>query len=109
MENPSRQSWAGLLDNLATVLGGISTPLALIPFPEWLDRVRALGEDPERNAAFKVLNFLEHDFVRMASGPVILRTSTAREDSPTMVNSTAVDKRHLEEYVAYWRRVKALQ
>ncbi|KAF7422954.1 hypothetical protein PC9H_011118 [Pleurotus ostreatus] len=109
MENPSRQSWAGLLDNLAAVLGGISTPLALIPFPEWLDRVRALGEDPERNAAFKVLNFLEHDFVRMASGPVILRTSTAREDSPTMVNSTAVDKKHLEEYVTYWKKVKALR
>lgn len=109
MENPSRQSWAGLLHNLASVLGGSDGPLPLIPFSEWLERVRALGDDPARNAAFKVLSFLEHDFVRMASGPVILRTACAREDSPTMVKSTSLDRKHLEEYVAYWQSVGALQ
>ena len=104
MENPSRQSWSGLLENLAAVLGGA----ALVPFDEWMSRVRALGDDPARNPAFKVINFLEHDFVRMASGPVILQTSVAKSDSPTMVHSTSVDKKHLEEYVAYWKKVKAL-
>ncbi|KDQ51272.1 hypothetical protein JAAARDRAFT_140530 [Jaapia argillacea MUCL 33604] len=109
MENPSRQSWSGLLDNLAIILGGPQTPLPKLPFPEWLEGVRALGDDPARNPAFKVLSFLEHDFVRMASGPVILQTVNARADSLTMVKSTALDKRHLEEYVAYWTSVGALR
>ncbi|KAL0961267.1 hypothetical protein HGRIS_006230 [Hohenbuehelia grisea] len=109
MENPSRQSWSGLLENLAAVLGGSSTPLPLVTFQDWLASVRELGDDLERNPAFKVINFLEHDFVRMASGPVILGTAEAKKDSVTMVNSTAVDKKHLEEYVAYWKSVKALK
>lgn len=109
MENPSRQSWSGLLHNLASILGGEGEPLPLIPFSEWIDRVRSLGDDPERNPAFKVINFLENDFVRMAAGTVILRTAEARLDSPTMVRSTSLDRQHLEEYVAYWRSVGAMQ
>lgn len=108
LENPSRQSWDGVLYNLASVLGGSDGPLPLIPFPEWLDRVRALGNDPEHNAAFKVLEFLERDFICMAAGSVILRTATTREDSPAMVRSTALDRKHVEEYVAYWRRIGML-
>ncbi|KAF8887098.1 hypothetical protein BD779DRAFT_1611593 [Infundibulicybe gibba] len=110
MENPSRQSWSGLLNDLASILGGSpSTPVPLIPFSDWLDRVRNLGDDPARNPAFKVLAFLENDFVRMAAGTVILRTATARLDSPTMVRSTSLDKQHLEEYIGYWKRVGVMQ
>ncbi|RDB14628.1 Non-canonical non-ribosomal peptide synthetase FUB8 [Hypsizygus marmoreus] len=108
MENPSRQSWNGLLHNLSSILGGPHGPLPLIPLDEWLDRVRAVGDDPSRNAAFKILSFLENEFQKMADGTVILRTATARLDSPTIVKSTAVDRKHLEEYVTYWRQVGAM-
>ncbi|KAI0055302.1 acetyl-CoA synthetase-like protein [Artomyces pyxidatus] len=108
MENPSRQSWSGLLDNLATLLGESEGPLPLIPYPEWLERARALGSDPEKNTAFKVMDFLEHDFLRMASGNVILGTNVAKQVSPTMVKSVALDRRHLAEYITYWRSVAAL-
>ncbi|TFK52667.1 acetyl-CoA synthetase-like protein [Heliocybe sulcata] len=109
MENPSRQSWSGLLSLLAVILSDDpSAPLPKIPFGEWLDRVKGLGDDPERNPAYKIISFLENDFVRMASGPVILGTSRAKQDSVTMVRSTAIDGRHLEEYVGYWKRVGAL-
>ena len=109
MENPSRQSWSGLLYNLASILGGLDGPLPVIPFPEWLERVRALGDDPERNSAFKILGFLENNFLRMAAGSVTLRTATARLDSPTMVRSTSLDVKHLEEYIQYWRSVGAMR
>lgn len=108
MENPSRQAWSGLLREIAVILGGKSTPLPLVPLADWLERVRALGDDPASNVAFKILGFLENDFERMAAGSVILRTSTARLDSPTMVTSTAVDRGHMEEYVRYWKSVGAM-
>jgi len=109
MENPSRQSWSGLLSLLSAILSDDSSrPLPKIAFGEWLNRVKGLGDDPERNPAYKIISFLEHDFVRMASGPVILGTSRAKQDSVTMVRSTAIDGRHLEEYVRYWKSVGAL-
>jgi hypothetical protein len=62
-----------------------------------------------RNPAFKLLDFLEHNFLRMAAGSVTLRTATARLDSPTMVRSTSLDMKHLEEYINYWKIVGAMQ
>ncbi|KAF8059573.1 hypothetical protein FPV67DRAFT_1633230 [Lyophyllum atratum] len=109
MENPSRQSWSGIISNLADILGDTHGPLPSISLPKWLGRVRELGDDPARNAAFKILSFLERDFQTMSNGTVILRTSTARLDSPTMVRSTALDRKHLEEYVSYWRSTGAMQ
>ncbi|KAG5644326.1 putative NRPS-like protein biosynthetic cluster [Asterophora parasitica] len=108
MENPSRQSWSGIISNLADILGGKRGPLPLIPLSKWLLRVRDLGDDPARNPAFKILGFLERDFQTMSNGTVILRTATARLDSPTMVKSTAVDRKHLEEYISYWRSIEAM-
>ncbi|KAF5377825.1 hypothetical protein D9615_006785 [Tricholomella constricta] len=109
MENPSRQSWSGIISNLTSILGGTRDPLPLIPLAKWLGRVRELGDDPARNAAYKILSFLERDFQTMSNGTVILRTATARLDSPTMVKSTAVDRKHLEEYISYWKSVGAMQ
>ncbi|TFK36292.1 hypothetical protein BDQ12DRAFT_687165 [Crucibulum laeve] len=109
MENPSRQSWSGLLHNLSHVLGTRDAPLPLIPFEEWLEKVRTFSNDQNENRALKVMNFLTHDFIRMASGTVVLGTSRAKDDSPTMVRSTSIDRQHLEEYCAYWKRVNLLK
>ncbi|KAG6916177.1 putative NRPS-like protein biosynthetic cluster [Tephrocybe rancida] len=109
MENPSRQSWNGIMSNLSGILGGAHGPLPLIPLSKWLNRVRDLGDDPARNAAYKIISFLERDFLTMSNGTVILRTATARLDSLTMVRSTAVDRKHLEEYVSYWRSIGAME
>ena len=103
MENPSRQSWEGLIDNLAHILGAVPK----VPFSEWLQKVKSAGEG--KSPAYRVINFLENDFVRMSSGRVILRTAETKLDSPTLVKSTSIDRRHLEEYVAYWRSIGAMQ
>ncbi len=106
MENPYRQSWEGLITNLASILGG-DQPLPIIPYEKWLEKVKAAGQD--KNPAFRVLSFLENDFIRMSSGDVVLRTAETKLDSSTLVKSTAIDREHLEEYVAYWRRIGAMQ
>jgi len=107
LENPSRQSWDGILRHLTSILGGKDAPVPLVPLTDWIRCVRALGEDPSMNIAFKILGFLERDFERMSSGTVILRTALTREDSLTLVRSTALDNMHLEKYVAYWKSVDA--
>jgi len=105
MENPSRQSWSSIISTIASILGGETGPLPSIPLSEWLDRVRKLGDDPARNAAYKILTFLEKHFQSMSDGTVILRTALSRLDSLSMVKSTAVDRKHLEEYLSYWQKV----
>ncbi|KAG7086748.1 putative NRPS-like protein biosynthetic cluster [Marasmius oreades] len=118
LENPSRQSWEGIIEHLSKALipsdnnGDPSTStgtLPVIPFPEWVERVRSFGGDPTQNAALKIMDFIQRDFVRMAGGSVILNTNGARKDSPTMVRSTAVERRHVEEYCGYWRSVGVLK
>ena len=110
-ENPSRQSWRDLLENLASILISNNnkaqpqpSPLPIIPFATWLSRVHELGNDQEHNYALKVMSFLEQDFIRTASGEVILGMTNAKLDSPTLANSAALDRKHLEECCDYWRK-----
>jgi hypothetical protein len=111
MENPSRQSWRDVLENLASILNSNNgkaqpqhQPLPIIPFATWLSRLQELGNDQEHNYAMKVITFLESDFIRTASGVVILEMTNAKLDSPTLMSSTALDRKHLEEYCDYWRK-----
>lgn len=58
-------------------------PVPIIPFPEWLDCIKQLGDDPETNPGFKLIGFLEKDSVRMAGGSVVMGTEATCTDSLT--------------------------
>ena len=75
LENPSWQTWDGILCHLTSILGGKDAPFLLVLLSDWIRGIHALGEDPLINIAFKILGFLERDFERMASGTVILCTA----------------------------------
>ena len=111
MENPSRQSWRDVLENLASILNSSNSltqpqpqPLPIIPFATWLSRVQELGNDQEHNYALKVMPFLEREFIHTASGVVVLGMTNAKLDSQTLASSTALDRKHLEAYCDYWRK-----
>ncbi|KAL0568294.1 hypothetical protein V5O48_013694 [Marasmius crinis-equi] len=109
LENPSRQPWGQVLENLSSLLSDSEEPpLPLIPFPEWVERAHRLSDDPSTNPVLKIMPFIRHDFLRMATGSVILDTHLSRSDSKTMAKSTPVEQRHLEEYCSYWRSVQFL-
>ncbi|KIK56246.1 hypothetical protein GYMLUDRAFT_76195 [Collybiopsis luxurians FD-317 M1] len=108
LENPSRQSWVNVLERLASIIGSKDAPLPNVPFKEWLDRAHTLGEDPSYNFALKVMPFLEKDFIRMASGTIVLGMTGSKSDSPTLLKSTSVDEKHLQEYVSHWKQCKFL-
>ncbi|KAK0457438.1 uncharacterized protein EV420DRAFT_1548198 [Desarmillaria tabescens] len=90
MENPARQEWTAVIDNLADILG-----IPVVGYAEWLERVRG------NEQVNKLIGFLERDFERMASGG-------RGKDSRGMRESGVVGRKEVEEYVNYWRRVGVL-
>ncbi|KIY67026.1 acetyl-CoA synthetase-like protein [Cylindrobasidium torrendii FP15055 ss-10] len=96
LENPARQSWRDTLDALSSIL-----ELPMVPFDDWMVRVRESGSTP----ASKIAGFLEGDFMKLATGSVVLGTDEARADSATLETSSRLDKSHIEEYVAHWNKV----
>ncbi len=79
MENPARQEWTAVIDNLSDILG-----IPILDYGEWLERVRG---NEQMN---KLIGFLERDFERMASGGVVLGTEEARKDPRGMRESGIV-------------------
>lgn len=104
LENPARQTWTSVLQDLSELLGGVPS----VSYAEWLERVHALGNDPQRNPASKLFEFFERDFLRMSSGSVALGTEKARSISQTMASSGPIERHHLEEYVHYWKSIGAM-
>ncbi|OBZ65860.1 L-aminoadipate-semialdehyde dehydrogenase [Grifola frondosa] len=101
LENPARQPWSEALEVLAAALG-LPAEAAPLPYAEWLARVRA-DTDTVRNPAGKIVPFLEDEFVRMATGWVVLDTAVARGASPTLEGSKPLSEGDLRRYVAFWR------
>ncbi|KAK0504442.1 hypothetical protein EDD18DRAFT_1133755 [Armillaria luteobubalina] len=97
MENPARQEWTAVIDNLSDILG-----IPVLDYAEWLERVRG------NEQVNKLIGFLERDFERMASGGVVLGTEEAKKDSRGMRESGIVGRKEVEEYVNYWRGVGVL-
>ncbi len=97
MENPARQEWTAVIDDLADILG-----IPVLDYAEWLKRVRG------NEQVNKLIGFLERDFKWMASGGVVLGTDEAKKDSRGMRESDVVGQKEVEEYVDYWRGVGIL-
>lgn len=105
LESPARQPWDAILKTLAAAL---SLPHAqLTPYNEWLGKVQALP-DPERNPCIKILPFLQDEFVRMASGDVVLDTARTQQCSETLSTMEVVSDELIKRYVAYWKGVRFL-
>ena len=107
LENPTRQSWPAMLDSLSRLLppspSSSSSPLPLLPFPEWLARVRSEDSDLDANPAGRLLGFLEETFALLGTGELVLGTERAREVSGVLRGMGAVDEELVGRYVASWR------
>lgn len=109
VENPSRQPCAKVMEAMADIMEELTwqpRPV-LISYPEWLIRVRQLGNESE-NVAFPLITFFERDFQRLATGKIVLGTTRAVQDSVTMATSGPLERRHFEEYLTYWKSLQVL-
>ncbi|EKG11419.1 Beta-ketoacyl synthase [Macrophomina phaseolina MS6] len=105
IDNPVRQPWEHMLPVLAAQLG-IDPAAGIVPFREWIARVRAHPGPVEwANPAAKLVDFLEADFERMSCGGVLLETERSREHSPTMRAVGPVSEEVVARYISAWREV----
>ncbi|KAK2601894.1 hypothetical protein QQS21_004581 [Conoideocrella luteorostrata] len=103
IDNPVRQQWSDLLPVLANALG-VSLPDGIIPFKDWLERVRAMpGGLGTGNPASVLVDFLENNFERMSCGGLLLSTSHSTEHSPTLAKTGPVSAELACKYVQYWK------
>lgn len=77
----------------------------IIPFPQWLARVRTEEPDVAKNPARRVEGFLEEEFNALASGGVELETRLATAVSETLAMAPRVEGELVDHYVRYWRGV----
>lgn len=106
IENPHRQPWA---DMIATLADCLDAP-TLIPFDEWVRRVRSLPwVSSTDNPAFLIIDFLEEHFVRMSCGSLVLDTSHTQAHSATLAATGPVDTGLVRKYVSKWKELGFLR
>ncbi|KAF3771157.1 hypothetical protein M406DRAFT_59909 [Cryphonectria parasitica EP155] len=105
IENPARQSWQDMVRLLAEQLD-VSD---VVPFSEWLERVRSHPGSVEDNPAVGLVDFLGRHFIRMSCGDLVLDTVHAREHSETLRNVRSVSHEQVAKYVESWKRTGFLR
>ena len=108
IENPIRQPWGQVIDVLAKELGVLSDATGIIPFEQWVQRVRdwpaAKDNSPEGcNPAHLLVDFLDANFIRMSCGGLLLGTAKAREHSPTLAKLGPVSEELIRKFVDAWK------
>ncbi|PSR74015.1 hypothetical protein PHLCEN_2v10199 [Hermanssonia centrifuga] len=106
LENPSRQPWSEILETIGAVLD--IPRQRSVPFSDWLLRVKAVP-DAVANPCVKILPFLEDEFLRMATGKVVLDMKVATSISSTMRGSAAITEEQLRSYVNNWKTENFLE
>lgn len=102
IDNTVRQPWQDMIPVLARAL---DIPLAnVFPFTEWVRRVRQFPGSVERdNPAFKLVDFLDENFLRMSCGGLLLDTVHTRQHSPTLAALGPVSIETTENYIRHWK------
>ncbi|KAI0173495.1 putative polyketide synthase [Hypoxylon sp. FL1284] len=101
IDNPVGQPWKDMGTVLAPALG--VPPHGIIPFQDWVKRVRQSSLSEKENPAARVIGFLEGHFERMACGGIVLDTQRSGEDSETMAAQGPVSDEVVRSYVAAWK------
>ncbi|KAI2602598.1 putative polyketide synthase [Hypoxylon sp. NC1633] len=102
IDNPVRQPWKETLPVMADALGIPRD--RIIPFKEWLQRVRSFpGKAEWDNPAALLVDFLEQDFERMSCGGVLLGTEKTLAHSTTFRGVGPVGPDVVHKYMHAWK------
>lgn len=107
VDNPVGQPWSEMSPVLAGALA--IAPKDIVPFGEWIRRVRQSSLSPVENPAVHLLGFLESHFERMACGGIVLDTQKSSEHSQTMASEGPVSAEVARAYVASWKEMGFLK
>lgn len=99
IENPVGQPWREMNAILADALNIPN----LIPFEEWVERVRA---GPQRNnPASNLLGFLDSNYLRMSCGGLVLDVRHTLEHSKTLSAVGPVSEEVARKYIHIWKEI----
>jgi len=105
IDNPVGQPWKQMILTLANCLN-VPMQTGIVPFEEWVRRVRNFSGSVEKdNPAFKLIDFLDTNFLRMSCGGLLLETKHSREHSKTLRELGPVSEDVVRGYVRYWQRI----
>ena len=107
VDNPVGQPWKDMSTVLAAALD--IPPHGIIPFEDWIKRVRQSPLSETENPAARAIDFLEGHFERMACGGIVLDTQRASEHSKTMAAEGPVSVEVVRSYVSSWKMVGFLE
>lgn len=103
VDNPVGQPWKDMSPVLAAALD--IPPGNIIPFEDWIKRVRRSPLSDAENPAARASDFLEDHFERMSCGGIILDTERAKEHSGTMRAEGPVSAEVARSYVSAWKKM----
>ncbi|KAL9639049.1 MAG: hypothetical protein Q9164_001184 [Protoblastenia rupestris] len=104
IDNPVRQPWRDMIPALADALD--IPRRSVIPFDEWVKRVRNFPGSVELdNPAAKLIEFLDGNFIRMSCGGLLLDTARSREHSKTLANVGPVSEDVARRYIQAWKEM----
>ena len=99
IDNPVGQPWREMNAILADALNIPN----LIPFEEWIERVRAA---PERNnPASTLVDFLSSNYGRMSCGGLVLDRKKTLEHSKTLAAVGPISEELARKYIHIWREI----
>lgn len=104
IDNPVRQPWKAAIPVLADAL---NIPVKnIVPFSDWVRRVRCFpGSVDKDNPAFRLVDFLDGNFLRMSCGGLLLNTIKSRAHSPTLAAVGPVSDEVMQRYIRYWQEI----
>ncbi|EAW17018.1 putative polyketide synthase [Aspergillus fischeri NRRL 181] len=97
IDNPSRQGWQEMIASFASALG--LGKESIIPFDQWIDRVRRLRGSTVDNPALQLIDFFENYFIPMSCGELILDTTKANQHSETLRNQGPITDEVIGKYI----------
>jgi thioester reductase-like protein len=99
IENPVGQPWR----EVNTILADALNIPNLIPFEEWVERVR---QAPQRNnPASTLLEFLDDNYLRMSCGGLVLDVTKTLQHSPTLAAVGPVTEEVVRKYIHIWKEI----
>ena len=102
IDNPSRQTWRDMIATIARALE--LDHKDIIPYSQWVNRVRRFRGSTVDNPALQLIEFFEHYFIPMSCGGLILDTSRARNYSETLQKQGPIDDEVMMKYISMWKR-----
>ncbi|KAF2637343.1 ketoacyl-synt-domain-containing protein [Massarina eburnea CBS 473.64] len=99
IENPVGQPWS----QLNTILAEELKIGSLIPFEEWVERVRQAPQ--HNNPAATLLEFLDSNYLRMSCGGLVLDVKKSLEHSKSLAEVGAVSEEVVRKYIHVWKEI----